>query len=80
MSHCSFHVPCLQGDPGSPLVVKQGTSWVQAGIVSFGGVCPETGLPVAFTRVSDYVDWIANQFGGNPPTQSFVSSGAVVGF
>ena len=51
----------IQGDSGGPLV-HEGVIY---GITSFGGsVSCEDGVPVAFTRVSQYKDWIET-FTGN---------------
>uniref|UniRef100_A0A3B3T9D2 Zgc:100868 n=1 Tax=Paramormyrops kingsleyae TaxID=1676925 RepID=A0A3B3T9D2_9TELE len=47
-----------QGDSGGPLVVKQGSVWIQAGIVSFGYKCAEPNYPGVYTRVSPYQTWI----------------------
>ncbi|XP_074029593.1 brachyurin-like [Leptinotarsa decemlineata] len=48
-------VGTCQGDSGGPLVVNG----VQVGLVSFGYKNCSAGLPSVFTRVSEYVDWIA---------------------
>jgi len=54
-----------QGDSGGPLVVPlDDGSYIQAGIVSWGlaagpdKTCVETALFSAYTRVSNYVDWM----------------------
>nr|XP_055050400.1 chymotrypsin-like protease CTRL-1 [Misgurnus anguillicaudatus] len=49
--------PC-QYDAGGPLVSKQGSRWIQSGIVSFNQGCLELTFPSVFTRVSQYQDWI----------------------
>uniref|UniRef100_A0A8C9R510 chymotrypsin n=1 Tax=Scleropages formosus TaxID=113540 RepID=A0A8C9R510_SCLFO len=56
-----------QGDSGGPLVVKQGSVWVQAGIVSFGNGCAEPNYPGVYTRVSPYQSWISSVITSNLP-------------
>ncbi|KAI2647024.1 Transmembrane protease serine 11C [Labeo rohita] len=59
--------PC-QGDSGGPVVSRNGSLWIQSGIVSFGGVkCDDPKYPSVFTRVSRYQDWITSKIGSNPP-------------
>ncbi|XP_063066952.1 polyserase-2-like [Engraulis encrasicolus] len=60
---------CL-GDSGSPLVVREGSSWVQAGIASR---CGEAGVPGVYTRISQYKDWISGQI--NPGYVTVLSPG-----
>ncbi|XP_056625441.1 chymotrypsin-like protease CTRL-1 [Triplophysa dalaica] len=58
---------CLY-DNGGPLVTKQSSRWIQAGIVS--GIVSEYcdgSLPSVFTRVSKYQDWINTQIVNNQP-------------
>uniref|UniRef100_A0A3Q1K594 Peptidase S1 domain-containing protein n=1 Tax=Anabas testudineus TaxID=64144 RepID=A0A3Q1K594_ANATE len=43
-----------QGDSGGPMVSKQGSVWIQSGIVSFGLGCARPNLPGVYTRVSHY--------------------------
>ncbi|XP_063066929.1 transmembrane protease serine 9-like [Engraulis encrasicolus] len=62
------------GDSGAPLVVKQGSAWVQAGIASQGGRCGGAGVPGVYTRISHYMDWI-NLQGVTPGYVSFLSPG-----
>lgn len=47
-----------QGDSGGPLMAKNGASWVQVGIVSFGYGCARAGQYGVYTNTSQYEDWI----------------------
>ncbi|XP_066579278.1 prostasin [Amia ocellicauda] len=65
-----------QGDSGGPLVCKQGSAWVQGGIVSFGAGCAQPNYPGVYTRVSQYQGWINGQLGASGPGfVTFTSSG-----
>ncbi|XP_038135056.1 transmembrane protease serine 9-like isoform X1 [Cyprinodon tularosa] len=65
-----------QGDSGSPMVVKQGEHWIQAGIVSFGSGCAEPDSPGVYTRVSNYESWIKSVISINQPGFiTFMSNG-----
>uniref|UniRef100_A0AAY5EK67 Peptidase S1 domain-containing protein n=1 Tax=Electrophorus electricus TaxID=8005 RepID=A0AAY5EK67_ELEEL len=69
--------PC-NGDSGGPIVVKQGSVWIQAGIVSFGKAqgCAQANDPGAFTRVSEYQNWINQVITSNQPGfVTYTSSG-----
>ncbi|XP_039620613.1 CUB and peptidase domain-containing protein 2-like [Polypterus senegalus] len=51
-----------QGDSGGPLVCKMtDTTWVQAGIVSFGLGCARPGIPGVYVQVTDYSQWIQSK-------------------
>ena len=55
-------VSTCQGDSGGPLVLE--STGVQIGLTSFGSsVGCEKGYPVAFTRVTNYLDWIESRTG-----------------
>uniref|UniRef100_A0A8D3DSI9 chymotrypsin n=1 Tax=Scophthalmus maximus TaxID=52904 RepID=A0A8D3DSI9_SCOMX len=68
--------PCPQGDSGGPMVSKQGSVWVQSGVVSFGFGCARPNLPGVYSRVSRYQSWI-NSFirSDRPGFVQFTSSG-----
>ncbi|KAK1794328.1 hypothetical protein P4O66_011214, partial [Electrophorus voltai] len=48
-----------QGDPVGPMVSRQGSVWIQSGIVSFGFGCAQPNFPGIYTRVSSYQSWIS---------------------
>ncbi|KAM4717144.1 serine protease 27-like isoform 2-T2 [Anableps anableps] len=56
-----------QGDSGGPMVSKNGTRWVQSGVVSFGVQCAEPNFPGVYARVSRYQSWINSQITGAQP-------------
>uniref|UniRef100_A0AAZ3P182 Peptidase S1 domain-containing protein n=1 Tax=Oncorhynchus tshawytscha TaxID=74940 RepID=A0AAZ3P182_ONCTS len=65
-----------QGDSGGPLVSKQGTRWIQSGVVSFGNGCALANFPGVYARVSQYQTWINNQITSDQPGFiTFSSSG-----
>jgi len=54
----------FQGDSGSPLVIDNGITYTQIGIVSFVSNKGCTyGLPSGYTRVTSYLDWIKTNAG-----------------
>ena len=65
-----------QGDSGGPMVNKNGSVWVQSGVVSFGFGCARPNLPGVYSRVSRYESWI-NSFiqTDKPGFVQFTSSG-----
>ncbi|XP_017893973.1 PREDICTED: serine protease 44-like [Capra hircus] len=60
---CGYHEylksPC-KGDSGGPLVCEFDDTWVQVGIVSWGIACGRSELPIVYTEVSSYKDWITD--------------------
>ncbi|CAI5659050.1 unnamed protein product [Oreochromis niloticus] len=65
-----------QGDSGGPMVSKQGSVWVQSGIVSFGFGCGQPNLAGVYSRVSRYQSWIRSHIRSNRPGfVQFISSG-----
>ncbi|KAM8844800.1 tryptase-like isoform 2-T2 [Spinachia spinachia] len=69
-----------QGDSGGPLVSKNGSRWVQAGVVSFGRGCADAAFPGVYARVSRYQTWINSQITTDQPTfVPFVGNGTASG-
>lgn len=58
--------PC-KGDSGGPLMFQRngplGPYYMQLGIVSFGSLTCEKGLPVGFTRITAFMDYISQVTG-----------------
>ncbi|XP_016117262.1 chymotrypsin-like protease CTRL-1 [Sinocyclocheilus grahami] len=56
------------GDSGGPMLSRNGSLWIQSGIVSYGKIpCDDAKHPNVYTRVSQYQDWIKSYTGSNPP-------------
>ncbi len=51
------------GDSGGPLIVPNGSGWLQAGIVSFGIGCAEPDYYGIYSRVSYFKSWINSKMG-----------------
>ncbi|KAM9780413.1 serine protease 33-like [Neosynchiropus ocellatus] len=54
-----------QGDSGGPMVVKNSTTWLQVGVVSFGKGCAQPNYPGVYARVSEYQSWIQSKIGAS---------------
>lgn len=63
-----------QGDSGGPLMIQSGSSYIQLGVVSFGAGCAMPNAYGVYTRVSQYLDWIATK---TASSTSSVSSSSV---
>ena len=48
----------LQGDSGGPLVCQFNDKWIQIGLVSWGVHCALEEVPVIYTDVRFYKDWV----------------------
>ncbi|XP_016335021.1 transmembrane protease serine 5-like [Sinocyclocheilus anshuiensis] len=56
------------GDSGGPMLSRNGSLWIQSGVVSFIRIpCDDPKHPNGFARVSQYQDWIKSYTGSNPP-------------
>ena len=47
-----------EGDSGGPLAVRNGTGWVQIGVVSWGYSCGDPGYPGVYSEVAAVRPWI----------------------
>ncbi|XP_028419437.1 serine protease 27 [Perca flavescens] len=66
-----------QGDSGGPMVTKQGSTWIQSGVVSYGKGCGLPEIPGVYTRVSLYQEWISSVIAGSnkPGFVEYTSAG-----
>ncbi|XP_051994792.1 trypsin isoform X6 [Xyrauchen texanus] len=66
-----------QDDSGGPMVSKNGSLWIQSGIVSFGIGCADPSFPGVYARVSQYQNWINSYITSNQPGfVKFISNGS----
>lgn len=54
-----------QGDSGGPLVCSNDGSAVITGVVSFGAGCADAGYPGVYARVTQFLEWINANMGGD---------------
>ncbi|TDG99499.1 hypothetical protein EPR50_G00195220 [Perca flavescens] len=66
-----------QADSGGPMVTKQGSTWIQSGVVSYGKGCGLPDIPGVYTRVSLYQEWISSVIAGSnqPGFVEYTSAG-----
>lgn len=57
-------IDSCQGDSGGAMVYSDSGSWYQAGIVSWGYGCADPNSFGVYTRVENYLDWIASNTSG----------------
>uniref|UniRef100_A0AAV2M2Y1 Peptidase S1 domain-containing protein n=1 Tax=Knipowitschia caucasica TaxID=637954 RepID=A0AAV2M2Y1_KNICA len=63
-----------QGDSGGALVVKQGTTWIQTGIVSGSVGCALQDKPALYAEVAEFQAWIQGHEWGASCPHSFVGA------
>jgi secreted trypsin-like serine protease len=64
----------FQGDSGGALVINNGDSYLQIGVVSFvSSLGCASGYPSGYTRVTSYLDWIETNAGIVIPDKSRVA-------
>jgi len=51
-----------QGDSGGPLMLRKRGRWVQIGIVSWGVGCARPNTYGLYTRLTEFLDWIQENF------------------
>ena len=56
-----------QGDSGGPLITRDARpGWSLIGVVSWGDGCARPDTYGVYAEVSNYLDWIAQQYGLSP--------------
>ena len=70
-----------QGDGGGPMMVKQNTRWIQAGVSSFISAqgCAKPNIADGYARVSRYQSWIKRHITSNQPGFVYNSSNVISG-
>jgi trypsin len=59
-----------QGDSGGPFMVRDGASWLLAGIVSWGDGCARPGVPGVYAEVAALAGFIESHMGSSAPARS----------
>ncbi len=65
-----------QGDSGGPALYKQGSEWLQTGIVSFGKGCAQPNYYGVYTKVANFKNWVERQISGLSVKNPYVFIGA----
>ncbi len=56
-----------QGDSGGPMVVKNGTAWKLAGVVSWGDGCALANKYGVYVRLNNFTTWVNGYINSVPP-------------
>uniref|UniRef100_A0A1B6D8K3 CLIP domain-containing serine protease n=1 Tax=Clastoptera arizonana TaxID=38151 RepID=A0A1B6D8K3_9HEMI len=55
----AFGKDACRGDSGCPMMLPNGENFYLIGVVSYGYKCAEPGYPGVYTRVTEYIEWLA---------------------